>query len=298
MISAPVPMIRGPRMFHDSDFTPFQPRSKPSFKANLRNFLENLPPSAYREGLSTLPALWPLVPRTIWLTDPDCIEEMLVTRAEFFTRDKMTVRALSSPVNKGSLFFAEGTNWKWQRRAVAPAFRHDNLLALVPTFAQCAKAQSDVWRKSPTNAHIDAMDGMARTTFAVTERTVLGEAALLDREKFLEQLRVELASVTWRRLIALFSLPEWTPYPGYFNAHAASAYLYDETKKAVAARRANGSNQRDILDLLLSAKDPETGRVMSDSELTGNLYSFLIAGHETSAVALGWSLWLLAKDQA
>jgi cytochrome P450 len=285
-------------MFHDSDFTPFQPRSKLSFKANLRNFLENLPPSAYREGFSTLPALWPLVPRTIWLTDPDCIEEMLVTRAEFFTRDKMLVRALSSPVNKDSLFFADGTNWKWQRRAVAPAFRHDNLLALVPTFAQCAKAQADAWHKSPTNAPIDAMDAMSRTTFAVIERTALGEAAMLDREKFLEQLRVALASVTWRRSIALFSLPKWTPHPGYFNAHAAAAYLYDETKKAVAACRANRSNQRNIIDLLLSAKDPETGRVMSDSELTGNLYSFLIAGHETSAVALGWSLWLLAKDQA
>jgi cytochrome P450 len=284
-------------MLHDADFMPFQPRIKPSFKANLRNFLENLPPSAYRDGLSTLPALWPLVPRTIWLSDPDCIEEMLVTRAEYFPRDKMTVSALSIPVNRGSLFLAEGTNWKWQRRAVAPAFRHDNLLALVPTFAQCAKAQADAWRKSPTNAPIDAMDAMSRTTFAAIERTALGEAVLLDREKFLEQLRVALASVTWRRLIALFGLPEWTLYPGYFNARAASAYLYDETKRAVAARRANGSNQRDILDLLLSGKDPETGRVMSDSELIGNLYTFLIAGHETSAVALAWSLWLLAKDQ-
>ena len=71
-------------MFHDPDFTPFQPRSKPSFTANLRNFLENLPPSAYREGFSTLTGLWPLVPNTILLTDPECIEEMLVTRAETF----------------------------------------------------------------------------------------------------------------------------------------------------------------------------------------------------------------------
>ena len=57
-------------MFHDPDFTPFQPRSKPSFRANLRNFLENLPPTAYREGFSALPGLWPLVPKTIFLTDP------------------------------------------------------------------------------------------------------------------------------------------------------------------------------------------------------------------------------------
>src|SRR6516164_5464450 len=80
------------RMFHDPDFTPFQPRNKPSFRANLRNFLENLPPTAYREGFSVLPGLWPLIPKTILLTDPECIEEMLLRRAELFRRDEMTVR--------------------------------------------------------------------------------------------------------------------------------------------------------------------------------------------------------------
>jgi cytochrome P450 len=284
-------------MFHDPDFTPFQPRSKPSFGANLRNFLENLPPAAYREGFSVLPGLWPLIPKSILLTDPECIEEMLVSRAEFFPRDRMTARALSAPVNRESLFFAEGANWKWQRRAAAPAFRRESLLALVPTFSQCAKAQAAAWRDSPRTAPIDAMDAMSRTTFAVIESTALGQAAAFEREQFLKQLRLTLASVTWRRTIALFNLPDWTPHPGFFQARAATAYLYKETMKAVAARRATGSGQRDIMGLLLSARDPETGRVMTDSELTANLYTFLIAGHETSAVALGWSLWLLAKDQ-
>src|SRR6516225_12064487 len=99
MICAPVPMIRGSRMFHDSDFTPFQPRSKPSFRANLRNYLENLPPAAYRQGFVALPGLPPLVPKTIFLTEPAYIEEMLVTRAELFPRDKGTVRSLSAKVN-------------------------------------------------------------------------------------------------------------------------------------------------------------------------------------------------------
>ncbi len=285
-------------MFHDPDFTPFQPRSRPSYRAGVRNILENLPPSAYREGLTVLPGLWPLVPKTIFLTDPDCIDEMLVSRAEFFPRDKVTVRSLSAPVNRESLFFAEGANWKWQRRAVAPAFRHDNLLALVPIFAQCARAQADALRKSRTAGPIDVMDAMSHATLAVIERTALGEAGSLNRDKFLAELRLTLASVGWRRTIALLNLPDWTPHPGYFKARAAADYLYGEIVRAVAARRANGTGQRDILGLLLSAKDPETGRAMTDAELTANLYSFLVAGHETSAVALGWSLWFLAKDQA
>ena len=87
-------------MFHDPDFTPFQPRSKPSLRAGVDNFLVNWPPSAYREGFSTLPGLWLLIPETIFLTDPELIEEVLVTRAEFFTRDKFSARAMSAPVNQ------------------------------------------------------------------------------------------------------------------------------------------------------------------------------------------------------
>ena len=54
----------------------------------------------------------------------------------------------------------------------------------------------------------------------------------------------------------------------------------------------------DLLNLLLAARDPETGRSMSDDEIVANLLTFITAGHETTAVALTWTLWLLAKDQA
>lgn len=287
-------------MYHDPDFMPFTPREKPSFRANARNFLENWPPAAYREGFASLPGLWPLIGKTHFLTDPELIEELLITRANDFPRDFMTVRALSSPINRDSLFFAEGADWKWQRRAVAPAFRHENILALVPTFARCAAAQGEVWRaREDAAAPIDAMSAMSRTTFAVIARAVLGEeSGALDEEKFIEALSPALASVTWRRIYAFAGLPEWAPCPGYFKTCSATRHLYGETAQLVAARRASGSSRHDVLGLLLSARDPELGRVMTDAELIGNLYSFMFAGHETSAVALGWALWLLAKDKA
>jgi cytochrome P450 len=284
-------------MFHDPDFMPFRPRSVPSIKAFVRNFLENWPPAAYRDGFTTMPGLWPLIPKTQLVTDPAWIEEMLTTRSEFFHRDFVTVRALSAPINQDSLFFAEGAEWKWQRRAVAPAFRHENILALVPTFAQCASAQAKKWREASLATPVDVMQAMSRTTFAVIERAVLGRDASLDEEKFLTALVPALTTIAWRRVYALIGLPTWMPYPGYFKARAAVAHLYNETVKIVAARRAKSATRDDILGLLLSARDPESGRAMTDAELTANLYSFMVAGHETSAVALGWTLWLLAKDQ-
>jgi cytochrome P450 len=287
------------KLFHDPDFMPFEPREFPTFRANIRNWLENLPPSAYRDDFTTLPGLWPVVARTNLLTSPDLIEEMLVTRAESFPRDKLSVATLSGPIGQEALFFTEGAEWKWQRRALAPAFRHENMLALVPTFAQCAAAQAGEWREASPTGPVDVMQAMSRTTFAVIERAVLGATASFDREKFVAALGPVLASVGWRRLIVLFGLPaNWTPHPGYFKALAALRYLNAETARLLAARRESGVERRDILGLLLSAKDPETGRVMTDSELVANLYGLLFAGHETSAVALGWALWLLAKDKA
>jgi len=285
-------------MFHDPDFMPFEPRMRPSLTSTRHNFLENHPLAAYREDFTSLSGLWPIVGKTNYLMKPELIEEMLVTRAEEFPRDPLTVNFLSGPINRHSLFFAEGADWKWQRRAVSSAFRHENILAQVPTFAECAREQADAWRDG-ADAPVDVMQAMSRTTFAVITRAVLGAESRFDHEKFLAALTLALSSAGWWRLIALFGLPAArTPYPGFFKTQAALRHLGAETAKLVAARRASGVQRRDVLQLLLSARDPESGRVMTDSELVGNLYTFLVAGHETSAVALGWSLWLLAKDQA
>jgi len=285
-------------MFYDPELTPFEPRQNTGPMANARNYIEGWPVSVYREGFVVKPRQWGLAPEQIFLTDPQLIEDVLLTRAELFRRDRISTEALSARVNRDSLFFAEGAGWRWQRRAAASAFRHENLLALVPTFAECAQAQAQAWRDAPSGEAIDVSLAMSRTTFAIIERVVLGEATTLDRDRFLAALVSALGSVRWRFVIALLRLPGFTPFPGFLRANAAERYLYEETVKAVEARRACPTERRDILGLLLSARDPETGRVMTDAELVSNLYTFMIAGHETSAVALAWTLWLVAKDQA
>lgn len=285
-------------MFHDSNFTPFTPNEQPSWRSTKRNYLENWPPAAYREDYFMLNRVWPFVQRTHYLTDPELIEEMLITRAESFARDFITVGALSSTINQEALFFVEGADWKWQRRALAPAFRHENLLALTPTFVDCAKAQTEAWRRAPQDAPIDAMNAMSNVTFAVIERAVLGVTGAFDRGRFVAAMQESFAGMSWQRIFTLLRLPTWLPFPGSSKINRNMRYLYDETARLLAARRASDVETQAIIDRLLAAKDPESGRSMTDAELIANLYGFLVAGHETSAVALGWSLWLLAKDQA
>ncbi|WP_159728892.1 cytochrome P450 [Methylosinus sp. Ce-a6] len=285
-------------MFHDSDFLPFTPREKPSFLAVTRNYLENYPPAAYRSDYFVSEGLWPLVPRIHYVTGPELIEEALVARAEDFRRDDLTSNALSGPIDRETLFFADGAEWKWQRRAIAPAFRHETLLALTPDFAACARAQAEDWRELTDGAVVDVMAAMSHTTFAVIEKAVFGASEAFDGEGFVAALRPVLGGVAWRLLVAMFGLPaNRTPYPGFLAARRGARFLRAETEKLLAARRASGGERRDILGLLLSAKDPESGRTMTDAELIANLHGLLLAGHETAAVALAWTLWLLAKDQ-
>jgi cytochrome P450 len=285
-------------VFHDPDFTPFQPAERPSYATAVRNYLENWPAESYREGFSTRPGLWKSSAPTVFLTDPALIEEVLVERADCFTRAKISARAFSVFMDPSSLFLAEGADWRWQRRAVAPAFRHENLLAFVPVFARCAGAQALEWRASPPTEAIDVARAMTRATFAVVEQAVLGHAAFVDREKFLSALSDAFGGFSWQALLAFFGVPRWMPHPGFLKLRAAVAYLNAQTEKALAARRLAAPGRRDVLDLLLSARDPETGRVMTDAELTSNLFTFIAAGHETAAIGLAWTLWLLAKDQA
>jgi cytochrome P450 len=220
---------------------------------------------------------------------------MLVARAEFFPRDTLTIRSLSRAfIADDALFFGD---FKWQRRALARAFRHENLLALVPTFSRCAKEQRDSWRRERATGPVDMMQAMSEVTFSVVESAMLGATGTFEREKYLAALLSGLSGISWYRMLALFGLPTWLPFPGSSKINRDMRYLYEETARLVGARRANGAQACAIADLLLSAKDPETGRSMTDSELIANLYGLMVAGHETSAVALGWSLWLLAKDQ-
>ena len=156
---------------------PFAPRSRPSLRAAVTNLIENWPPEAYTEGHAVMRGIWPILPATLLLTDPVLIEEVLVTRTEKFVRDQFQTRALSSAFSRKSLFFAEGADWRWQRRAAAPAFRHEKLLDLVPIFARCAHAHAQEWRSAGNGAIIDVAPAMSKLTFAIILQAVLGQGA-------------------------------------------------------------------------------------------------------------------------
>ncbi len=286
-------------MFADPDLIPFEPPPQPLGLTRLptlwRNYIETIPRAAYEEGVIRIKRRHSDV---VLVCEPDLIGEVLVDKADSFARDPVTRRAFAPVIGDNSLFFAEGADWRWQRRAVAAMFRHEALLSFVPIFAAMAERQAGRWRAELSGAPVDAAAAMTRTTFEIIVEAMFGGSASLDAERYSDALTVSFATIPWHLIYAMLALPEWTPYPGRRRAKHANAFLHRDIQRLVEARRGRPPGPPDLLDLLLSARDPEDGRGMSDGEVVNNLITFITAGHETTAVALTWTLWLLAKDQA
>lgn len=164
-------------MFHDPELIPFRPPEKYSIRRQLANYIESFPKATYEESVTTVKL--PLG-EMLFVCDPDLVEDILVTRAGLFSRDAVTRRALSSVIDPRGLFLAEGADWRWQRRAVAPAFRHENLLGLVPTFSAAAATRIDQWRKNPPDKPIDIFAAMSRLTFDIVVEVLLGSSTSID----------------------------------------------------------------------------------------------------------------------
>src|SRR5262245_33370902 len=287
-------------MLIDPELVPFAPPAQPQvglpgLLAFRRNYIETFPRSAYEQGTTRVSTG---LTDTLLLCDPALIQEMLVDRADMFIRDRPSQRALAPVLGENSMLLAEGADWRWQRRAAAPIFRHETLLSFVPAIAEIAGQQVVRWRHAG-DVPVEANGAMIRTTLDIIVATMLGGAANLDVAAYGRALVQVLEGAQSLAMFAMLSLPRWTPYPGWWRTLRARNYLRREMVRILAARRAQPSSARpDLLDLLLTARDAETGRHMTDAELLTNLLTFINAGHETTAVALTWTLWLVARDEA
>jgi cytochrome P450 len=155
------------------------------------------------------------------------------------------------------------------------------------------------WRASPRGT-VQAIDrDMTAVTFDVISATLLPSAdgamaPVVEQSKATFQ-----RAGAWGQLYAVANAPKWLPRP----AGRAHKRAVDQLRSAVAAmirerraREAGGGAPDDLMTRLIAARDPETGRSMNDEQLIDNLLTFYLAGHETTAKALTWTLYLLARS--
>jgi cytochrome P450 len=230
-------------MLTDADLMPFDPPAHPLRGLAMlwtlgRNYIETYPRSTYEQGVTRYH--WG-TSDILYVCDPAIIHEMLVDKADAFSRDEVTDRAFTPVIGRTSLFLAEGPDWRWQRRAVAPIFRHEMLLSFVPAIAVIAERQVERWRARPLDVPVEIAAAMTRTTFEIIVEAILGGSARLDAERYGRALAATFNTIPWHLLLSVLRAPAWTPFPGRWSARRARDFLRADISRIIAKRRANPS---------------------------------------------------------
>jgi unspecific monooxygenase len=233
------------------------------------------------------------------LNTPDAIRHVLVDNYENYTRTPAGIRVLRPMLGEG-LLIAEGRAWKHQRRTLAPAFTPRAVASLVPHMI--AVSDETIAKLQPACGEpVDLREAMQRMTLEIAGRTMFSfgmerhGAALRD---FVMEYGERLARPHLLDLL----LPLGWPSPQDFSRARFRKRWTRFVAMLMAERRAAGKNDgappRDLFDLMVAARDPETGESFTDEQLGDQVATMILAGHETTATALFWSLYLLALDPA
>lgn len=259
--------------------------------AARRNLLEIIPEAVTRRPIisgRTGGVRWHMV------AEPDALRHILRDRLDNYPKSEV-IKNILEPAIGQSLFIADGDHWRWQRRAAAPVFRRRSVDGLAPIMSAAADAACGRIRAG--NGRAELHGEMIQTTFDVIGGVLLAGERKLDKEFVHGAIEAFLASAARVSVLDIAGLSTWIPRPRQFFRPRSLKVLRRIADDVIADRlKQRDRPDRDFLDTLLDGMDPESGRRMTPGELRDNLLAFIVAGHETTALALAWSFFLCAFD--
>ena len=262
-----------------------------SLIAARRNILEIIPQIAVERPIisgKTASLRWHMI------MDPKANRRILKEKPEVYPKSDVT-KNLLEPAIGDSLFIAEGAHWRWQRRAAAPVFTLRNIKNLAPIMSQSAEATCERLGVSPGRA--DLFDEMIQATFDVISAVTFSDEGSVDSTEVHRAIDAYIANAGKVSILDVLGVPTWVPRPNrMFNPNRLGSMQNAANRTIEARRTAGAKSPPDLLDLLLDGEDPKTKRRMNTAELRDNLLTFIVAGHETTALTLAWALYLLAFD--
>lgn len=258
--------------------------------AARRNVLELIPALSYRQPIVSGEMLM----RWHMLADPAGMKRVMLDNLSNYPKSEI-MRRMLRPAIGDSLFNADGAEWRWQRRAVVPVFTHRNVLALAPAMTRTAVRACD--RLKAGEGKAEMVGEMLTTTFDVICDVALSGREHFDAHTFGAAITDYFRTAGRASLLDFLGFPPWFPRPGELLAGRSVKTMHEMVGAAIEARRRQvDAPADDLLAHMLNARDPETGQRMSPQDLIFNMQFFIVAGHETTALALAWSLYLLANS--
>jgi cytochrome P450 len=230
--------------------------------------------------------------RGFLITNPADVRHVLQDNARNYHKSPLYAKLRMSLGN--GLLTSEDDFWLRQRRIAQPAFHRQRIAALAGVMADAARETADRWHSIAGHGEpTDVGEEMMRLTRTVVLRALLGAdlgpfAAPIDGAWTI--MNQHIGESFWS-----LGFTDRLPTSRYRRFQAAQAVLRAAVDHVIAQRRRRPSEDRDLLSMLLSARDEETGEAMTDEQLRVEVTTFLLAGQETTSLALTWTWYLLSQ---
>jgi cytochrome P450 len=228
--------------------------------------------------------------RVFVLNHPDLVWDVLSTTNRRFQKSP-TLRLGAARVLGDGLLTSEGDLHRRQRRLIGPVFHHDRITSYGVVMVEAAGREAD---RIQAGEVVDVHALMQRVTLGIVARTVFGADVETEDAAAITTAMEEVLSQFGRQFSPWLALSQRLPLPAN-RRFDRSVETFDRlVRRMIRARRASGATGNDLLSLLLSAR--EDGGGMDDLQVRDEAVTLLLAGHETTANALTWTLWLLGRS--
>src|SRR3989440_1777196 len=227
----------------------------------------------------------------LFLYHPNDIEYVLFTNSKNFIKSMSLRSNFFQRLVGNGLLTSQGEEWKRQRRLSQPAFHRDRIATYANSMVEYTQRLISAWQEGETR---DIHRDMMRLTLEIVVRCLFSADVSNDVDEVgttLKELVKPFASQATLKWILNNRLP--TPY--HFRFYALAKKIDKVVYRIIAERRASSKDQGDLLSMLLAARD-EDGSQMSDRQLRDEVMTLFLAGHETTALTLAWSWYLLGTN--
>jgi cytochrome P450 len=228
----------------------------------------------------------------ILLNDPDLIEQLLVVQHAKFHKSELTRRVTERLLGQG-LLISEGDFWRRQRRLAQPAFHRSRINEYAAPMVECTEEEIRAWRDGEIR---DLDRDMMELTLTIAVRTLFGTTLPGEAQNVGDSLAFLMRYQLWRQRSPL-RLPETWPTPKNRRAMRELNFLNSLVYRIIEEKRSLHGEGNDLLSLLMTAMD-EDGTQMSPQQLRDETMTLFLAGHETTALLLGWTWYLLSENSA
>lgn len=233
------------------------------------------------------------------VSDPAAIHHVLVRNVDNYSKDAFQRRMLAILAN--GLLASEGEQWRTQRRMFAPIFSPKTVMNFAPAMAAAVDTLVARWSARRDGEVLDVAAEVTDLTLDVLVRTIFSDGLGRDATQVRHAMRIYFDRIGRIDPLDVLGVPNVVPRFGRLAVRPAVKVFDAAVDEVIAVRRRRlaadpRSVPRDILTLLLEAQDPETGRGIGEAEVRANIVTFMAAGHETTANAIAWTLYLLSQS--